>query len=1313
MLKQLRQVTKPGFQTTGRIFGRTLGAALAASLLITAAASAQPIIFDNVPAGFPLGGGGAVIRGTDADPPLASISLAQQFTLAENATFGFVQLGLTGPEAGALIDIALYSGSGSGPDTLIESLGTVDETQMPSDLTGFDAGAVIMTSASKPLLQAGVEYYIVATPATSTSHAAWATVGYTFGHWNDVGGAGWQYQGGGHTQLSTRVFAAVEPMIVGSPDLPYGINNLPIVHSGGIGLFDVRFDERSFDSAFGTGAPVLTFTTEADVEAALKTVGAFLQDSAIYTLSSTPTYSGTFNNDLVSALTFDSSDVMTWAHIGFSGPAGWYYHGVWSPTLARSQSLESFDPDYAWATFTPVASATSIFAKTITVTHPGNTGDDPHAGYGGVDYLYDIGQFEITAGQYAAFLNAVAADDTYGLYNTDMWDEDTGCKIERTGGPTVYSYSVAIDWRDLPVNFISWGDAARFCNWLHNGQPTGLQDLTTTEDGSYYLNGATSDAELIAIAREPNATWIIPSEDEWYKAAYHHNDGATANYWDYPTGSDTAPTSEPPPGFDMTFGSANYYGADFAVGAPYFRTDVGSYDAKPSASPYGTFDQGGNVSEWTEEIIFGTSRVTRGGAFYSSASDIRSWSQAGFSPTLEFDGFGFRVARTRNEVSPCAPTPERLGGFHVSGYTKNVAVEGSLACLARGTYGLAFLDVSDPTAPAHLSSPDMATDAFDVVLDGTLAYVTDWNEGLLIVDASTPTSPALVGSYSFGGPTYGLTVQGATAYVAALANGLQIIDVSDPNTPTYLGSYVGSGFATDVAVVGNTAYVTSFDGGLQIIDVSDPNDTSLLGEYDTPGISVGLTVNGDVAYVADGEAGLQMIDVSDPSAPWLLAAFDTPNTAFSVVIKDDTAYVTDGDGGLLLVDVSNPAAPALSSWYGTPGTAGGVFVDGSTLYLAAGDFGLQILDLVDPVLTVSYLGSYDTPDQAIGVTVLADIAYVGDDSTLEIVDVSDPTMPAFLGSYATPGNAGVVAVSGTTAYVADEESGLQIVDVSDPTDPAFITSYGGTDVVDVVVAGAVAYVADGPRMRTLDVSDPATPTPLGSLLVSGDSVRAITLAGKTAYLAAGSAGLQICDVSDPNSPDLLGTSDAPDNAVDVAVVGTTAYVVNTDDALRLDIIDVADPNAPALLGTLDLPTWAWGVTAVGSTVYVAGTYSGLLVIDASDPTSPFLLDSYDTSGFAKAVAVVGTTAYLAAGNAGLEIVHVADPCSVGCPGDANCDGQIDFGDINAFVAALVEGTYCDGTGATADVDQNGSVGFEDINPFVNLLTTNPVPIACP
>jgi hypothetical protein len=139
-----------------------------------------------------------------------------------------------------------------------------------------------------------------------------------------------------------------------------------------------------------------------------------------------------------------------------------------------------------------------VVIETVSVGNPGNAGDTRIQGnFGAVDHVYAIGKYEVTAGQYTVFLNAVAATDTYGLYHTWMdYDADpsrNGCNIKRQGTSGSYTYSVASDWADRPVNYVSWGDAARFANWLHNGQPTGAQDLTTTEDGSYFLNGMTSD----------------------------------------------------------------------------------------------------------------------------------------------------------------------------------------------------------------------------------------------------------------------------------------------------------------------------------------------------------------------------------------------------------------------------------------------------------------------------------------------------------------------------------------------------------------------------------------------------------------------------------------------------------------------------------------------------------------------------------------------------------------------------------------------------------------------------------------------------
>ncbi|MHC4698767.1 MAG: DUF4215 domain-containing protein [Planctomycetota bacterium] len=298
-----------------------------------------------------------------------------------------------------------------------------------------------------------------------------------------------------------------------------------------------------------------------------------------------------------------------------------------------------------------------VVIETVTVGNPGNAGEDsgqcvpgwegPRRECGAVDYEYNLAKFEVTAGQYTEFLNAVAATDTYALYNTYMWDEPNYgryCRIQQHGSPGSYSYSVAGDWADRPVSAVSWGDAARFANWLHNGQPTGDQDLTTTEDGSYYLDGATTIEELIAVVRKPDATWVIPSEDEWYKAAYHYNNGATGNYYDYPTSSDSIPSNDlidPDPG-----NNANFSASDFTIGVPNWQTEVGEFEN--SDSPYGTFDQGGNVYEWNEAIFYGSYRGIRGGSYRLGRLDLHAACRAYVNPTNEEFQLGFRVA----EIDP-------------------------------------------------------------------------------------------------------------------------------------------------------------------------------------------------------------------------------------------------------------------------------------------------------------------------------------------------------------------------------------------------------------------------------------------------------------------------------------------------------------------------------------------------------------------------------------------------------------------------------------------------------------------------------------
>ena len=263
----------------------------------------------------------------------------------------------------------------------------------------------------------------------------------------------------------------------------------------------------------------------------------------------------------------------------------------------------------------PISIDTVVIGNANNPADTRTTAEGGTPGLGRVSYEYNIGTTAVTAGQYTAFLNAVATTgDTHGLYNVNMVDNVNGCGItaNTVGGVTTYT---ATKGDNMPVNYVSVYDAMRFCNWLTTGN---------TEVGVYMFSGTDSVAQITR-----NSTYwtagaggvAVASLDEWYKAAFYQGDGT---YSMYANGTNTAPT-----GTEANFsasGIGSITDVDFGV-----------------ASYYNTFGQNGNVWEWAETISSGSNLYIRGGSFTNSAANLAASYSTNFEATVESNIIGFRV----------------------------------------------------------------------------------------------------------------------------------------------------------------------------------------------------------------------------------------------------------------------------------------------------------------------------------------------------------------------------------------------------------------------------------------------------------------------------------------------------------------------------------------------------------------------------------------------------------------------------------------------------------------------------------------------
>lgn len=271
-------------------------------------------------------------------------------------------------------------------------------------------------------------------------------------------------------------------------------------------------------------------------------------------------------------------------------------------------SIEGYGYDFALDDICFVPEPTirdGIDVDFVTIGNAGNPDDDPHVGiaFGGVDYIYQIGRYEITNAQWNLFVSAVGAPT----------------------GNLVSAYNEGVTWTasNLPVNGVSWYEAIQFCNYLTTGDKS---------QGAYLWSGDnTNPGDFVGVDRETaietyGIVYVLPTEDEWYKAAYYTGSG----YSYYANGTSITPVA----GVDSNYMSNKPWDVTFGT-----------------QEQNGTYNMMGNVWEWNESPINNNRRLQGGSYAWWNDFYLSSYDFGNDYPFTERPDIGFRIAYV---TAPCA-----------------------------------------------------------------------------------------------------------------------------------------------------------------------------------------------------------------------------------------------------------------------------------------------------------------------------------------------------------------------------------------------------------------------------------------------------------------------------------------------------------------------------------------------------------------------------------------------------------------------------------------------------------------------------------
>lgn len=285
-----------------------------------------------------------------------------------------------------------------------------------------------------------------------------------------------------------------------------------------------------------------------------------------------------------------------------------------------------------------------------------------------------------------------------------------------------------------------------------------------------------------------------------------------------------------------------------------------------------------------------------------------------------------------------------------------------------------------------------------------------------------------------------------------------------------VGSCANPGYAQSVWIgkINNKpyAFVASSQAGMVIYNIDNPESTFIVAQwFDTTYSSWAVTTLSNYAYITSGKKFFEKLDVSKIDSLRLISSFNFQGyTGYGYDISTiDTNYIcVAARERFYLFDLTDPSFPVYSD-LAFPNSARSVFTVDTLAYIACEQLGLYIVKVkTSPQLSISIIGSCDTPSNARNLFVQNNTCYVADGRNgIVLIDVTNPSEAQVISHLSLAGYACRIYVKDNFAYVACENAGISIIDIKYKNNPILVETVKTSYAKGVYVPeGPYVYVAD-------------------------------------------------------------------------------------------------------------------------------------------------------------------------------------------------------------------------------------------------------------